>query len=153
MELTPVTPESFDELLALIKCLADYEKLDPPSLEAQHRLRVHCFAPHPKFFAYLVRNGEGIAVAYAITFYTYSSFLAKPTLYLEDVFVLPEYRRLGIGSIVFDFLKKEAIRNDCGRIEWQVLDWNTPAISFYEKIGAVKMNEWFSYRLTEEHFE
>lgn len=152
MNITPVTPEYFDELLVLIKCLAEYEKLDPPSQEAQERLRQHCLSSQPKFYAYLVRNNEGKAVAYAITFYTYSSFLAKPTLYLEDLFVLPEYRRLGVGTVVFDFLKQEAKKNDCGRIEWQVLDWNSLAISFYEKIGAVKMNDWFSYRLTEGQF-
>lgn len=152
MYITSVTTDSFDELLTLINCLAEYEKLDPPNQEAQERLRQHCFSSQPKFYAYLVRNSEGKAIAYAITFFTYSSFLAKPTLYLEDVFVLPEYRRSGVGTVVFDFLKQEAKNNDCGRIEWQVLDWNTMAISFYEKIGAVKMNEWFSYRLTEEQF-
>ena len=97
---------------------------------------------------YLAESPEGEALAYAITCETYSSFLARPTLYLEDLFVRPEARRLGIGHACFRFLAAEALRRGCGRMEWVVLDWNELAIDFYEGLGARHMREWYTYRLT-----
>jgi GNAT superfamily N-acetyltransferase len=133
--------------LALVDALADYEKLDRPTPEARERLLRDGFGPAPRFQAYLAEV-EGRAVAYAIVFETYSSFLALPTLYLEDIFVLPEARRGGVGGAFFRFLAEEALRRGCGRMEWAVLDWNQLAIDFYEKIGARRMREWYTYRLT-----
>jgi GNAT superfamily N-acetyltransferase len=135
-----------DILLSLIDALADYEKLDRPTPEARNRLLRDGFGPSPRFDAYLAELG-GRVVAYAITFETYSSFLALPTLHLEDIFVLPESRRAGVGTAMFRYLAAEAVRRGCGRMEWVVLDWNAPAIDFYERIGGERMREWHTYRL------
>jgi GNAT superfamily N-acetyltransferase len=138
--------------LSLVDALADYERLDRPTPAARERLLRDGFGPEPRFRAYLAEHG-GRAVAYAITFDTYSSFLALPTLYLEDVFVLPDARRHGVGTAIFRELAAEAVRRGCGRMEWSVLDWNRLAIDFYEKLGARRMAEWYTYRLTSEQLE
>jgi GNAT superfamily N-acetyltransferase len=137
-----------ETFLGLVDALADYEKLDRPTPEARGRLLADGFGDGPRRFTpFLAFDGER-AVAYAIVLETYSSFLALPTLYLEDLFVLPDARRLGIGRAFFRFLAGEAVRRGCGRMEWVVLDWNQLAIDFYEKLGARRMTEWFTYRLT-----
>jgi GNAT superfamily N-acetyltransferase len=137
-------------LLDLIDALADYEKLARPDAAARERLRHDAFAAEPpRFESYLVEAG-GRAVGYAITFQTYSSFLALPTLFLEDVFVLPDQRRHGIGQSVMRFLAAEAVGRGCGRMEWMVLTWNEPAIRFYEWLGARRLEDWVAYRLDAE---
>ncbi|HUR37934.1 MAG TPA: GNAT family N-acetyltransferase, partial [Planctomycetota bacterium] len=95
----------------------------------------------------LMAEVDGKPVGYAIYFFTYSSFLARPTLYLEDIFVLPEQRRLGLGGAFFKALLAEARREGCGRMEWVVLDWNTPAHRFYRKLGARLLDDWNTYRI------
>lgn len=145
-------PEDADALLELVDALADYEKLARPTPEARERLLRDGFGPAPRFQAYLAEL-EGQPVGYAITFETYSSFLALPTLYLEDLFVLPEARRHGVGGALFRHLAAEAVRRGCGRMEWVVLDWNQLAIDFYDKLGARHMNEWYMYRLTAEQLQ
>jgi GNAT superfamily N-acetyltransferase len=142
-------PEDGEDFLALVDALADYEKLERPSEDARQRLLRDGFTEPRRFQPYLAEL-NGRRVAYAITFHTYSSFLALPTLYLEDLFVLPEARRSGIGMAFFRFLAAEAVRQGCGRMEWVVLDWNQLAIDFYEKLGARRLSEWHSYRLTRE---
>jgi GNAT superfamily N-acetyltransferase len=92
-------------------------------------------------------------VSYAIVLETYSSFLALPTLYLEDLFVVPDARRHGIGGAFFRFLAGAAVRRGCGRMEWVVLDWNELAIGFYDKLGARRMTEWYTYRLNAEQLQ
>jgi GNAT superfamily N-acetyltransferase len=146
--IRPAAEGDAETFLALVDALADYEKLDRPSPEARDRLMRDGFGPEPRRFRAFLAEVDGRAVAYAITFETYSSFLALPTLYLEDLFVLPDARRLGIGSAFFRFLAGEAVRRGCGRMEWVVLDWNQLAIDFYDKLGARRMTEWYTYRLT-----
>ena len=147
----------FESLINLINALADYEKLQRPDKEAQNRLKKDIFVPNPKIKVYLAEleaiHELPVQVGYAITCYLYSSFLALPTLYIEDIFVLPEYRRGGIGKEFLKFLAKVALEEDCGRMEWMVLDWNKLAIDFYEKIGAKKLTGWVPYRLTKEQLE
>lgn len=139
-----------DVFLHLVEALADYEKLGRPDPDARDRLVRDGFGPSPKFRPYLAEL-NGRVVGYAITFYTYSSFLARPTLYLEDVFVLPEARRFGVGRAFFRTLARQALRDDCGRMEWVVLEWNQIAIDFYEeKLGARRMSDWYTYRLDRE---
>ncbi|HUE95616.1 MAG TPA: GNAT family N-acetyltransferase, partial [Longimicrobiaceae bacterium] len=105
------------------------------------------FSDPPRFHPYLaILQGE--PVGYAITYFTYSSFLALPTLFLEDVFVLPEARGHGVGRAIFRYLAGEAVRRGCGRMEWVVLDWNQLAIDFYESLGSSRLAEWYTYRLT-----
>lgn len=146
------TSNDIPVLLGLIDALADYERLERPSAEARERLVRDGFGERPLFNAYVAElNGD--PAGYAITFYTYSSFLARPTLFLEDLFVLPDYRRRGVGRAIFRFLAREAVDRGCGRMEWVVLDWNQLAIEFYERIGARRMNEWLLYRLTGDEIE
>ena len=133
------------ELLRLIDALADYEKLKKPTRAARARLLRDAFGPRPRFEALLAYAGAE-AVGYAIVFETYSSFLAKPTLYLEDLFVLPEHRGRKIGLRLVRHCRAEARRRGCGRMEWTVLDWNRLAIGFYERLGAKHMKEWLLYR-------
>lgn len=144
----PLVPERFSDLAQLIVALAEYEHLAPPDEEAFARMREHAFAARPKFEAFLAYSGNKTA-GYAIVFETYSSFLAKPTLYLEDIFVLPEYRSQKIGYTLFMFLAAEAVRRKCGRMDWQVLDWNELALNFYHKLGASRLDGWLPYRLDE----
>jgi GNAT superfamily N-acetyltransferase len=142
------TPADADTWLALVDALADYEKLARPSPDARQRLQNDAFGPAPNRIRVYMAEVDGKPVAYAITCETYSSFLALPTLFLEDIFVLPEARREGVGSAMFRHLAGEAVLRGCGRMEWMVLDWNQLAIDFYEKIGAHRMQEWYTYRLT-----
>ncbi len=145
----PVRPDDADVLLGLIDALADYEKLARPDADARRRLIQDAFSDPPRIQAYLV-EADGRVVGYALTFETYSSFLARPTLFLEDVFVLPEHRRGGIGTGVLRQLAREALRRGCGRMEWMVLTWNEPAIRFYDKLGARRLDDWMAYRLAGE---
>ena len=148
--LQKVTSKTFDDFLGLIDKLAAYEKLAPPDEESKNRLRRDCLSDKPKYQAFIGKVG-GKYVSYVIYFFTYSSFLALPTLFLEDIFVLEEYRRHGIGQKMFDFLKETAKREGCGRIEFTVLKWNSSAQGFYEKNGAKRL-EWFLYRVVREDF-
>ncbi|MQA91844.1 MAG: GNAT family N-acetyltransferase [Gemmatimonas sp.] len=141
------TIEDAPVFLDLVDALADYEVLDRPSAEARERLVRDGFGNEPRFRAYLAER-EGQCIGYAIVLLTYSSFLALPTLFLEDLFVLPEARRGGVGAAFFRFLAKEALRLGCGRMEWMVLDWNQLAIDFYETLGARRLSDWYPYRLT-----
>ncbi len=152
IEIVRAAREDADTLLSLIDALADFEKLQKPTGEARARLVEHGFGDKPKFETWLGKM-EGKAIAYALTFETYSSFLALPTLYLEDLFVLPEYRKKKAGYALFTHLVGEAQRRGCGRMEWAVLDWNVHAIQFYEKLGAHYLHDWKVYRLTREDFK
>ena len=152
LRVRPARRADADLLLGLIDALADYEKLERPDAAARGRLVQHAFGDSPRIETFLVEQ-DGEAVGYALIFDAYSSFLARPTLYLEDVFVLPQHRRGGVGEQVMRYLAAEALRRGCGRMEWQVLTWNEPAIRFYDKIGARRMDDWVSYRLTAEELE
>ncbi|HEU4752786.1 MAG TPA: GNAT family N-acetyltransferase [Armatimonadota bacterium] len=132
--------------LELVCALAEYERLPPPDAEARARLVEHGFGERPRFDAYLVEV-EGEAVGYAIVFETYSSFLAQPTLYLEDLFVRPEARGQGAGRALLRHLAAEAVRRGCGRMEWVVLGWNELARNVYRRIGARELEEWRFCRL------
>ena len=138
-----------EELLTLIDALAAYEKLEPPDAAAKERLLTDMSGDRPRFEAFL-GEVDGRAVGYAFVFETYSSFLAMPTLYLEDIFVLPEWRSRKVGFTLFAAMAAEAYRRGCGRMEWTVLDWNRLAIDFYERLGAQHLKEWHYYRLGRE---
>jgi len=146
-----VVESNFDDFLGLVEALAQYERLNPPDDVAKQRLMRDGLSSAPLFEAYLGRL-DGKAVGYCVYFTTYSSFLAMPTLYLEDLFVLETHRRGGIGLEMFEFCMKKAVEKGCGRMEWCVLDWNEPAIRFYEKNGARRL-DWIFYRLTREEME
>jgi GNAT superfamily N-acetyltransferase len=139
-----VNAVNFRHFLRLIFKLAEYESLDPPDGAAQKRLRRDALSKNPRYNAFLGKLGNEY-VAYVIYFHTYSSFLAVPTFFLEDIFVLEEHRRKGIGRKMFEFCKVQARKAGCKRMEWIVLDWNTSAQEFYEKNGAKKL-DWQFYR-------
>lgn len=140
-------PGDAPAFFALIDALADFEKLKRPSRVARSRLKRDGFGRRKRFDPWLACV-NGAPVGYAIIFETYSSFLARPTLFLEDIFVLEEFRGRKIGLKLFRACVAEAKRRRCGRMEWIVLDWNTPAILFYKRYGARYMKEWHMYRLT-----
>jgi GNAT superfamily N-acetyltransferase len=146
--IRPAEAADGQSLLALVDALADYEKLDRPPPEARRRLLLDAFGAEPRRIQVYLAEVGGKPVAYAITLETYSSFLALPTFYLEDLFVVPEARRHGIGRALFRYLAGEAVRRGCGRMEWTVLDWNRLAIDFYERLRARHMKEWCLYRLS-----
>jgi GNAT superfamily N-acetyltransferase len=142
-----LTEQDVPAFLDLIDALADYEKLARPEPEARARLGADAVGDRPRIRVFLAERAERV-IGYAVYFETYSTFLARPTLFLEDIFVLADERRSGAGSALMKELAQEAIRLGCGRMEWQVLAWNTPAITFYERCQAKRMDEWYTYRLT-----
>lgn len=137
------------DFLELVDALADYEELDRPVPAARERLIHDAFGPSPRFSLFIGRR-DGQAVGYAVVFETYSTFLALPTLYLEDLFVRPDARGIGMGKALFVEVEREAVRRGCGRLEWECLNWNQLAIGFYERRQAVHREEWRHYRLTDE---
>jgi GNAT superfamily N-acetyltransferase len=143
MKIRPYRPRDAKALVALVRALARYEKLKPLGPAAARRL----VRDIGRRIRVLMAEVDGKPVGYAIYLFTYSSFLARPTLYLEDLFVLPERRRLGLGGAFFKALRAEARREGCGRMEWVVLDWNTPAQNFYRKLGAKPLDDWITFRL------
>ncbi|MFA5312042.1 MAG: GNAT family N-acetyltransferase [Methanomassiliicoccales archaeon] len=149
ISIEKVSEGNFEEFFRLITELARFEHLDPPDGEGKERLRGHAMADRPFYDAYITRM-DGRAVGYLIYFYSYSSFKAKPTLYLEDIFVLDDVRGRGIGKMMFLFCVKKAKEAGCGRMEWSALNWNKNAIGFYEGMGAKALSEWTYFRLTEE---
>jgi GNAT superfamily N-acetyltransferase len=148
MTIEPLVEQRFDDFVQLIHALADYEHLPRPDAAAIARLRADAFGPRRRFEAALAIDNAGTAVGYAIWFETYSSFLAKPTLYLEDLFVVEGARRSGAGGRLLTHVRATGEARGCGRMEWQVLDWNTSAREFYEARGGRWMKEWLLYRIT-----
>lgn len=134
-------------IIGLISELAEFEKLSPPNRYAQKRLLSDAFNTKP-IFNILVAENEGKITAYAFYFFTYSTFLAKPTLYLEDIFVSVKHRYEGIGKMLFNELLRIAKSKKCGRLEFTVLDWNKNAINFYKNYNAKIMKEWLLHRIT-----
>ena len=134
------------DILRLITELAEFEKLNPPDKSANKRLKKDAFSNNPSFKILLADNGKE-SIGYAFYFFTYSSFMARKTLYLEDIFVSDRYRNKGIGKMLFEKLISIAKESDCARMEWVVLDWNINAIKFYDKLGAKELKEWKTYRL------
>lgn len=137
----------FDKIVTLIKELAAYEKLDGPDDIAVRRLYKDTFGKKP-LLNMLVAKEEKEILGYAIYFHSYSSFLAKRTMFLEDLFITQTRRNSGIGKLFFDRLIEISNDQGCGRVEWAVLDWNIDAIAFYNKIGAKPLSDWMYYRLT-----
>jgi GNAT superfamily N-acetyltransferase len=146
------TPRDVDELLRLIRALADYEKLTHMVTGTPEMLREALFGGRPVCEAVMVERG-GRAVGFALYFMSFSTFLCKPGLYLEDLFVEPEHRGHGLGKALLAYLAALALERRCGRFEWHVLDWNEPSIRFYESLGAALMPEWELVRMTEPALE
>lgn len=149
--IRPATPADVPEILRLIHALAVYEKLEDQAVGTPEALRAHLFGERPVCEA-LIAEADGRAVGFALYFPTFSTFLCKPGLYLEDLFVEPEHRGGGLGKALLQRLARIARERDCGRFEWRVLDWNAPSIAFYRSLGAAVMPEWHLVRMTPEAF-
>jgi GNAT superfamily N-acetyltransferase len=134
----------------LLVALANYEHLTPPSPAAKRRVVNDIFSKKLVNLFVAVDKKTFEQLGYALYFFTYSSFLARPTLYLEDIFVTEDHRKRGIGKALFLACVKEAEKRGCGRMEWAVLTWNENAINFYEKLGAQRLNDWYYYRLSSD---
>lgn len=145
-----VVAGNFDAFLSLVRDLARYENLPGPDEESGARLKSDALRQDPAFEAYIVRH-EGTPVGFVSVVFTYSTFLARPTLFVEDIFVQEPHRGRGYGKFLMDFCRTLARERGCGRMEWMVLTWNEPAIRFYEKSGARRL-DWYTYRLTRDQF-
>jgi GNAT superfamily N-acetyltransferase len=143
------TAEDSPLVLDFIQQLARYEKLEHECIATAEQVRETLFGAKPRAESLLAFQNDQPA-GFAVYFFSYSTFLAKYGLYLEDLFVKPELRGCGVGKRLFLELLRIAKENDCGRFEWSVLDWNQPAIDFYESLGAQAQGEWIRYRLEEE---
>lgn len=141
------TEEDLPEILDFIKALAKFEKLEHEVSATVERLRDTLFGPR-RFAEVLFLEDQGRRAGFALFFHNYSTFLGRPGIHLEDLYVHPEFRGRGYGKALLAFLAKLAVERDCGRLEWSVLDWNKEAIDFYLSLGAVPMSEWTGHRLT-----
>lgn len=158
LRIEPATVRDVPLILGLIKALAEYEKLTHEVVATEAALQESLFGVTPNAEAVIARcvsrggsdaaKAESEAVGFALWFQSYSTFLARPGLYLEDLFVLPAWRGRGVGLALLRHLAGVAIARGCGRMEWSVLDWNDPAVGFYRSLGARPMDEWTVYRLT-----
>ena len=147
--IRPCRPEDAEALVDLIRTLAVYEKLEAQARATPEALRAHLFGPKPAAEAILAEVA-GAPVGFALCFTTFSTFRGQPGLYLEDIFVRPEHRGRGIGKALLTEVARRAVERGCGRLEWSVLDWNSPAIGFYQALGARPMDGWTVYRLDGE---
>jgi GNAT superfamily N-acetyltransferase len=149
IHIRAATPDDVPTIFALIQALAAYEQLSHAVTGSPDALHAHLFGQR-RYAEVVLAEAAGTVAGLALFFYNYSTFLTKPGLYLEDLFVLPDYRQQGIGKALLIHLAKRAIAEGCGRLEWSVLDWNAPAIAFYEKMGATVLPDWRICRVTEE---
>jgi len=147
--IRPAIEEDAPVIFSLIKELADYEHLSHEVVASEDDIRKTLFGRRP-FAETLIGEVEKLPVSFALFFYNYSTFLGKPGIYLEDLYVQPEHRGKGFGSKMLAYIAALARERNCGRFEWSVLDWNTPAIRTYEKLAATPKNEWILYRLSGE---
>ncbi len=148
------TPADAETLSRLIRALADYERLTHEALPDPRALASHLDPDAcPRVEALVAELADGNVVGFALFFPNYSTFLTRFGLYLEDLFVEPAYRGKGIGFSLFHEVTRIAYERGCERLEWQVLRWNTPAIAFYEKLGARKMDDWMTMRLTRKDMQ
>ncbi|MBM3761012.1 MAG: GNAT family N-acetyltransferase [Acidobacteria bacterium] len=152
LHLRPAMRADLPVILKLIEDLADYEKLRHACVATREELDKHLFGEHP-WAEVVLAEWEGEVAGFALFFHTFSTFLAKPGIYLEDLFVVPERRGRGIGKALLVHLARLAMIRGCGRVEWSVLDWNTPSIEFYESLRARQLKEWHVYRLTGAELE
>jgi len=150
--IRPACAADVPAVLGLIRDLARYEKLEDEVTGTADDLRRHLFGPSPRAEALVVEEGGGL-VGLALYFHNFSTFLCKPGLYLEDLFVVPEHRGKGYGAALLRALAAIAVERGCGRLEWSVLDWNEPAKGFYRSLGARQMDDWRVMRVTGEALE
>ena len=147
VSLRPATPSDVPAILGFIRELASYEKLEHQVVATEALLARHLFGPRPAAEV-VIAEVEGRAVGFALFFHNFSTFLGRPGMFLEDLYVQPHARGLGIGRALLRHLAGLAVERGCGRLDWNVLDWNAPAIGFYQKLGAEVLPDWRTCRLT-----
>jgi GNAT superfamily N-acetyltransferase len=141
------TPHDVSAIFSLIQALSEYEKLAHEMVGTEADLHNGLFG-EIAYAEAIVAEVDGQVAGFSLYFYNFSTFLMKPGVYLEDLFVLPEYRRQGIATELLKYLAAHALNKGCGRLEWSVLDWNESAITFYKRIGAVLLDEWTGCRVS-----
>jgi len=147
IQIVPARPDDVPVILELIRGLGEYERLSDEIVATEDGLRKWLFGERPAAEVVLAYVDTTVA-GFALFFHNFSTFLARRELYLEDLFVTPEFRRLGIGRRLLTELARIALERGCGRFEWSVLDWNTPAIEFYKRLGARPLDDWTIFRVT-----
>jgi GNAT superfamily N-acetyltransferase len=147
LNIRPAIPADAGTIAALVRELADYEKLLPEARGTAADFERELSSPNP-VIRVLIAEWDGEPAGFALFFFNFSTFVARPGLYLEDLFVRPALRSHGIGRALLRELARIARARDCGRMEWAVLDWNEPALKFYRSLGARQMTEWIVHRLT-----
>jgi GNAT superfamily N-acetyltransferase len=147
LSIRPAAPEDVPLILELIRALAAYEKLSEACVATEGRLERSLFG-ETKYAEALIAEWDGEPAGFALYFHNFSTFLAQPGIYLEDLFVKPGLRGKGIGKALLRRLAKVATERECGRLEWSVLDWNEPSIEFYKGLGAKPLDEWTMFRIT-----
>lgn len=151
LKIRPASEEDVSLILSLIKELAEYEKLSDEVTASEDSLRQSLFGP-VKYAEVIIAEYNGETAGQALYFHNFSTFVGRPGVYLEDLYVRPAFRGKGIGKALLDEVIRIAKERNCGRVEWVVLDWNSPAIEFYQKMGAEQMKQWYIFRLTEDKF-
>jgi len=147
LQIRAATENDIPQILQLIRELAEFEQLSHEVTADEQALHAHLFGPHP-YAQVLMADVDGQAVGFALFFHNYSTFLGKPGIYLEDLYVRTAWRGHGVGKALLEAVRQLAVARGCGRYEWSVLNWNRRAIDFYEKMGAQPMSEWTLYRLS-----
>jgi GNAT superfamily N-acetyltransferase len=143
------TVEDIPVILEFIKELADYEKLTHEVVATEEKLKESLFGERP-IAEVIIADYLSNPVGFTLFFHNFSTFLGRPGIYIEDIFIRPEHRGIGIGRTILVYLAKLALERDCGRLEWSVLDWNINAINFYNELGAQAMDEWTVFRITRD---
>jgi len=152
LEIREANESDVPQIQKFIRDLANYEKLEHLVVATEAQLRETLFGSSP-YAEVIIAEEDGAPAGFALFFHNYSTFLAQPGIYLEDLFVKPEYRGRGYGKALLARLAQIARERNCGRIEWAVLDWNEPSIAFYKSLGARRMDEWHTFRLTGDELE
>lgn len=152
VRIRPATPGDVPLVLQFIRGLAEYEKLAHECEATEAQLQRTLFGERPSAEVVIAFRDE-VPAGFALFFQNYSTFLARPGIYLEDLFVDPAHRGHGVGHALLAHLASVAVERECGRFEWSVLDWNADAIRFYERLGARPMNEWTVYRVAGDALE
>lgn len=147
LDITPATVSDVSLILDFITALAEYERLPQEVVATEELLKQTLFGER-KVAEVVIGYADGTPVGFALYFHNYSTFLGRPGIYLEDLFIKPAYRGKGYGKALLVYLAKITKERNCGRLEWSVLDWNVPSISFYKKLGAIAMDDWTMYRVT-----
>jgi GNAT superfamily N-acetyltransferase len=150
LRIRPATTRDVPAMLSLIRGLAKYERLTRHCHATARNLRRHGFGPH-RYFQTLIATRAGCPIGVAVYFFTYSTFASQPILFIEDIFVLPEARGAGAGKSLMVALAKIAAKKRCAQMQWHVLHWNTPAIDFYNRLGARLDKTWLLTRLSGKH--